>query len=92
MILLFALVLCLSTSSAMAGGDANVIFGQKSLSEGEFDDLRVDGQPEFGVSVTLDFQWPIALAIDLLSTSDEETETTAGDSRLLRCAACRLRR
>ncbi len=77
LILLFALVVCLSTSSAMAGGDANVFFGYKTLSEGEFDDLGVDSQPEFGVTVTLDFQWPVALAIDLLSTSDEETETTA---------------
>ena len=77
LILLFALVVCLSTSSAMAGGDANVIFGQKILSEGSFDDLGVGGQPVLGVTVTLDFQWPVALAIDLLSTSDEETETTA---------------
>ncbi len=77
LILLFALVVCLSTSSAMAGGDANVIFGHKSLSEGKFDDLGVDGQPELGFTVTLDFQWPIALAIDLLSSQADRTETTA---------------
>ncbi len=74
LILLFALVACLSTGSAMAGGDANVIFGYKTLSEGKFDDLGVDSQPEFGVSVTLDFQWPVALAIDLLSSRDDTTE------------------
>ena len=77
LILLFALVVCLSTSSAMAGGDANVIFGQKTLSEEKFDDLGLDSQPEFGVTVTLDFQWPIALAIDLLSSQADRTETTA---------------
>lgn len=77
LILLFALVICLSTSSAMAGGDANVIFGQKTLSEGKFDDLGVDGQSEFGVTVTLDFEWPVALAIDLLSSNDDRTETIA---------------
>ena len=76
-ILLFALVVCLLTSSAMAGGDANIIFGQKRLSEGVFDDLGVDGQPELGVTVTLDFQWPVALAIDLLSSQADRTETTA---------------
>ncbi len=74
LILLCALLACLSTGSAMAGGDANVIFGHKTLSEGKFDDLGVDGQPELGVSVTLDFQWPIALAIDLLSSHDDRTE------------------
>ncbi len=77
LILLLALVVCLSTSSAMAGGDANVIFGYKTLREGKFDDLGVDSQPELGVAVTLDFQWPIALAIDLLSTHDDRTEATA---------------
>jgi len=61
----------------MAGGDANFLFGYKMLSEGEFDDLGVDNQPELGVSVTLDFQWPVALAIDLLSSHDDTTEATS---------------
>ncbi len=74
LILLFALVVCLSTSSAMAGGDANAVFGYKTLSEGTFDDLGVDSQPVLGVSVTLDFQWPVALAIDLLSSHDDRSE------------------
>ncbi len=77
LILLLALVVCLTTSSAMAGGDANFLFGYKMLSEGEFDDLGVDNQPELGVSVTLDFQWPVALAIDLLSSHDDTTEATS---------------
>ena len=77
LILLLALVVCLSTGSAVAGGDANVIFGHKTLSEGKFDDLGVEGQPELGVTVTLDFEWPVALAIDLLSSSDDRTETIA---------------
>ena len=75
LILLFALVVCLSTSSAMAGGDANVFFGQKQVAEGEFEDLGVDGQPQIGVTVSLDFEWPIALAIDLLSSHNDETRT-----------------
>jgi len=77
LILLLALVVCLTTSSAMAGGDANFLFGYKMLSEGDFDDLGVDNQPELGVSVTLDFQWPVALAIDLLSSHDDTTEATS---------------
>ncbi len=79
LILLFALVVCLSTSSAMAGGDANAVFGYKTLSEGAFDDLGVDSQPELGISVTLDFQWPIALAIDLLTSHDDRSSTSAAD-------------
>ncbi len=75
MILLFALVMCLSTGSAIAGGDANLLFGYKTLSEGAFEDLGVDSQPVVGVSVTLDFQWPVALAIDLLSSHDDRTRT-----------------
>ena len=77
LILLLALVVCLTTSSAMAGGDANFLFGYKMLSEGDFDDLGVDNQPELGVSVTLDFQWPVALAIDLLSSHDDTTQAIA---------------
>jgi opacity protein-like surface antigen len=60
----------------MAGGDANVLFGYKWLTEDKLKDLDVDGQPEIGVSVNLDFQWPIVLAIDLLSTHTDKTRTT----------------
>jgi len=55
------------------GGDANLLFGQKLLSDDVFDDAGVDSQSQFGVSVTLDFQWPVQLAIDYLSSSDSAT-------------------
>ncbi len=75
LILLLVLVVCLSSGSAMAGGDANFVFGYKTLSEGAFDDLGVDSQPELGVSVTLGSQWPISVAIDLLSSHDDRSRT-----------------
>ncbi len=58
------------------GGDVNVLFGQKSLSEDTLDDAGVEGQSQFGVSVTLDFQWPVMLAVDLLSSSEENVQTS----------------
>ena len=64
---------------ASAGGDANVLFGQKTLNGSTLDAARVDGQSQFGVAVTLDFEWPVALAFDLMTSSDRATTTvTAG--------------
>lgn len=55
---------------ASAGGDANVLIGQKSISDSTLDAAGVDGQSQFGVAVTLDFDWPVSLAFDLLNSSD----------------------
>jgi hypothetical protein len=71
---LLVLLLCAGAGPALAGGgDANLLFGQKSLSEDALDDAGVDSQSQFGVSVTLDFQWPVMLAIDYMSSSDDAT-------------------
>jgi len=76
--LILVLVLGMGVGPALAaGGDVNFLFGQKSLSENAFDDAGVDGQSQFGISVTLDFQWPVKLAIDYLSSSDDATKTVA---------------
>jgi len=71
--LVFVLATALSSGLNWAGGDANFLFGQKSLSEDLFDSAGVDGQSQFGVAVTLDFDWPVMLAIDLLMSSDDKT-------------------
>ena len=75
LILFLALTVCLSTSVTMAGGDANFFVGQKSVDEDAFESIGVDDQPEFGVAVSLDFDWPVALAIDVLSSSDDKSRT-----------------
>lgn len=77
-----ALILVLTLGGGVApalagGGDVNFLFGQKSLSEDRLDSAGVDGQSQFGVSVTLDFQWPVMLAFDFLASSDDAIETVA---------------
>ena len=76
LVLILVLALGVAVGPALAGGgDANLLFGQKSLSDDAFDDAGVDSQSQFGVSLTLDFQWPVNLAIDYLSSSDDATVT-----------------
>ncbi len=57
------------------GGDANILFGQKVIDDNVLDFAGVDGQSQFGVAVTLDFDWPVDLAFDLLSSSDSAART-----------------
>lgn len=72
-------VVALVALPTSAGGDANVLLGQKAIDDNTLDAARVDGQSQFGVAVTLDFEWPVALAFDLLTSSDNAmTTVTAG--------------
>jgi opacity protein-like surface antigen len=71
----FLLFLCLSALPALAAGDANLFLGRLDSSEDLFDAAGVDGQSEWGVTVSLDFDWPVMLAVDLLSSSDDSTRT-----------------
>jgi len=73
-ILCFSLAPCLLLGHPALADDANLLYGRKSLSEGVFDTAGVDAQSQIGVAVTLDFQWPVALAVDLLSSSDDQTD------------------
>lgn len=57
------------------GGEVSLLLGRKSLSDDALDDAGADGQSEIGVLVTLDFDWPVALAIDLLRSSDDARRT-----------------
>ena len=51
----------------------NLLFGQAELNDGLLEETGVEGQTAFGVALSLDFDWPVALAVDVLSTSDENT-------------------
>jgi opacity protein-like surface antigen len=70
---MLALVPCLMATQALAGGDVNLFYGQKQLSDSLLEDAEVDGQTEFGIQLSLDFDWPVALAIDVLSSTGDST-------------------
>ena len=71
--------ICALSGAALAGGgDASLLLGQRALAEGEFEDARADSAPQFGVAVSLDFDWPVALALDLLASSDDKTVDLSG--------------
>lgn len=71
----FLAVFLLGTFPISAGGDVNILFGQKILDDNTLEAAGVDGQSQFGVAVTLDFDWPVALAFDLIVSSDDATMT-----------------
>ena len=73
-ILIAALASCLPLGQAALAGDANLLYGQKSLGEDRFDVAGVDGQTQWGAMVNLEFDWPVMLAVDILSSSDENTQ------------------
>jgi opacity protein-like surface antigen len=74
-ILIFLLALGALAAPAEASGDANLIYGQKSLSGTPLESAGVDGQSEIGIALSLDFEWPVMLAVDLLTSSDDNTIT-----------------
>jgi len=73
-ILIAVLAAGLPLGQAALANDVNLLYGQKSLGEDEFDVAGVDGQTEWGLMVNLEFDWPVVLAVDILSSSDENTE------------------
>jgi len=73
-ILIAALTAGLPLGQAARADDVNVFYGQKSLGEDSFDRAGVDGQAQFGVTMNFEFDWPVALAVDILSSSDDNTE------------------
>jgi len=61
-------LLLIATSAAQAGGEINLLYGNKSL-DGEWEPL--DGQTQYAVLINIGDQWPVSLAVDLLFSSDE---------------------
>lgn len=71
---LLAVLLGLLVTPAMAGsGDANLFLGRRDISDDDLEEADIDSQNQIGVAVSLDFDWPVAIAIDLLSSSDDNT-------------------
>lgn len=65
------LVLFLAALPAMAGGDVNLLVGTAESSEDRFEEAGVDGLSQVGVALNFDLNWPVMLAVDLLSSSDD---------------------
>ena len=72
------LVLAMGTGLLLLGGpaeaasvDASLLLGQNALSEDRLDDAGVDSLTDVGALVSLDFQWPVLLAVDLLRGSGD---------------------
>ena len=74
-VFVIALAICLCAPTVFAAGDANVFLGRRSLSDTAFDQANVEGRPQYGVAVSLEFNWPVAIAMDLLSSSEEATNS-----------------
>jgi hypothetical protein len=75
---LLILALCLSTLPALAGGDVNLFVGQREMSEDRFDEVGLGSPPQLGVSLNLEFDWPVALALDLFTATDDSTRYESG--------------
>lgn len=65
-----------------AGGDANLWFGGKWLSDDELADADVDQQTQYGVALTLDFDWSVDLAFDLTQSSGDDSRSLSPGSTL----------
>ncbi len=72
---LFLTVALVAALPAVAGGDANLLIGAKTVDDDTLDFAGVDAQAQFGVALTLDFDWPVDLAFDLFSSSDSASTT-----------------
>ena len=75
-IIVSSVVICLlMIPAAFAGGEASLLLGKKILSEDIADELHVDSQNQFGLLTSWDFEWPVALAVDILRSSDDSRYT-----------------
>lgn len=67
---ILGLALGLLAVGEASGGDLNLLYGRKSLAENQISDLQVDDQTEVGLALSLDFDWPVLLALDILRSSE----------------------
>jgi opacity protein-like surface antigen len=79
-VVLLMLVLC--PAQALAGGDASLVFGRKSIGDSTIEQYGADSQTEMGVAVSMDFDWPVMLAVDLLASSGDKTIVVSDQPRL----------
>jgi len=76
-VLVGLVALMLVTPAWAGGGDANLWVGQKRLSDDTLEELNTDEPTQYGAFVSLDFDWPVVLALDLMSSSDDSSLTDA---------------
>jgi opacity protein-like surface antigen len=74
-VLLVLAAMMLVTPAWAGGGDADLFLGQRRVSDDTLEDLNTDEPSQIGVLVSLDFDWPVVLALDLMSSSDDSTLT-----------------
>jgi opacity protein-like surface antigen len=65
----------LATPAMAGGGDANLWVGKKQISDETLEEQNVDDPTQWGAWISLDFDWPVALAIDLLISGDDDSRT-----------------
>lgn len=65
----------LATHATAGGGDANLWVGKKQIDDQTLEEQNVDDPTQWGAWVSLDFDWPVALAIDLLISDQGDTRT-----------------
>jgi len=72
-ILMLAVGLCVLSSSAMAAVEIHISAGQKGMDS----DLKpADDQTAFGIGASFGgVNWPVMIAVDLISSSDDATES-----------------
>lgn len=80
-LVLIAVAVCLVSSSAMAAVQIHISVGQKKMDDdasldGESVELGTDTHTAFGIGSSFGKStWPILIAVDLIATSDDNTET-----------------
>jgi hypothetical protein len=72
-----AVAVLLLPTSALAGGEINLFYGQKDL---EDDWSPLESQQAVGFQLTFGHEWPVAVAIDYLKSSDDGTYNYYGYS------------
>jgi len=78
--MLFAILAASSLVAPALAGDSevSVLLGGKSFSDTRLDVAGLDETSQLGVKTTLDFDWPVAIAIDVLWASADETVDESG--------------
>jgi opacity protein-like surface antigen len=78
--LMWALVFVglLASGASLAEGDVNVFLGQRLSSDSDLEDAGVDSPPQYGLAVSLEFDWPVALAVDVMASSDDDRQDLSG--------------
>lgn len=75
---ILACLLVLVAAGPVLAGDANLFLGQRFQSDDSLEAAGLDTPAQLGVAVSFDFDWPVSVALDLMTSSDDNSETLAG--------------